>query len=469
MHPSEEPMESESTPTPHPALLPPGTEVGSWRVVGWAGRGVHGAVYRAVSVHPEQPEPVALKLALLPRDPRFTREVELLSRVKHPSVPRLLGHGEWRAPGGTPYPYAAMEWVDGVPLYEWAQEQKPSSREVARVLAQLARALQALHAQAGLHRDVKGDNVRVRRSDGRAMLLDFGTSLYAGAVTLTPPQVQPGTPAYQSPEAQLFSLRFIHDPAARYVARPTDDLYALGVTAWRIVTGEYPELAEPVMDAQGTWRLQVVVHAALRDEARVEPALRACILRMLSERPEERGSVEELAEALERAAGQMGPRSSLACASPPEQGRLWQRHLAVVASVALIAAGAWWVTSERSGEQLTAADHAEAVGVGPASEGTTGLGDSTAPTSTSAAPSRQAPEVLAREPLPEPRPGQVRPDAQGRCPRKRQIALNEGCWWETTLDGEVCAGVNGQMFKGKCYVPFIPSERGPTSGPTHKP
>jgi eukaryotic-like serine/threonine-protein kinase len=44
----------------NPALLPPGTQVGPWRVVDWAGRGVHGAVYRAVRIGQEHLPPVAL-------------------------------------------------------------------------------------------------------------------------------------------------------------------------------------------------------------------------------------------------------------------------------------------------------------------------------------------------------------------------------------------------------------------------
>jgi serine/threonine protein kinase len=74
-------------------------------VVEWAGRGVHGAVYRAVRVGEEQALPVALKLAVLPRDPRFAREVELLSRQHHPNIPHLIDTGDWQHPGGTLHPY----------------------------------------------------------------------------------------------------------------------------------------------------------------------------------------------------------------------------------------------------------------------------------------------------------------------------------------------------------------------------
>jgi len=80
------------------AFLPPGPVVGPWQVRAGASCGVHGAVYRAVPVGKPRSQPVALKLALWPGDPRFAREVELLSRTRHPSVPRLLDSGEWRHP-----------------------------------------------------------------------------------------------------------------------------------------------------------------------------------------------------------------------------------------------------------------------------------------------------------------------------------------------------------------------------------
>ncbi len=81
------------------------------------GLGSYGAVYRAIGAGGAV-EPVALKLALHPGDERFAREVELRSLVRHPNVPRLVDHGLWQQPGGRAYPYLAMEWVEGVSLYE---------------------------------------------------------------------------------------------------------------------------------------------------------------------------------------------------------------------------------------------------------------------------------------------------------------------------------------------------------------
>jgi len=75
------------------------------------------------------PGPVALKMAMLPWDPRFMREVGLLSLVHHPSIPRLPGHGFWQHPSGAFFPFIVMEWVEGTPLYEWAQEHNPTNQE----------------------------------------------------------------------------------------------------------------------------------------------------------------------------------------------------------------------------------------------------------------------------------------------------------------------------------------------------
>ena len=79
-------------------------------------------------------------------------------------------------------------------------------RLLKRVLAQLARALEALHAEGAVHRDVKGDNVLVRLLDRRAMLTDFGSCHFQGAERLTWQSLPPVTPAYLSPQAALFYL-----------------------------------------------------------------------------------------------------------------------------------------------------------------------------------------------------------------------------------------------------------------------
>ncbi|WP_224248212.1 serine/threonine-protein kinase [Hyalangium gracile] len=452
-------MGSKALLTPaHPALLPLDTVVEAWRVVGWAGCGVYGAVYRAVPVHDEHAPPVALKLALHPEDPRFVREGELLSRCRHPSIPRLLGQGSWQSPAGSRHPFLVMEWVDGVPLYEQAQAQPPEPSQVRRWLQQLAEALAVLHAQGAVHRDLKGGNILVRSRDGRAMLMDFGTGLYPGAAPLTPAMRFPGTPIYRSPESWLFEVRFYRDEGARYRPAPADDLYALGVTACRLLTGEYPEPAVPVRDEHGVCHMQgVLLPRALRKSPNVDPALRACTLRLLTVQPEQRGSAEQLARELE---------STLRPARlRPRHGR---RGWALAAAAVALAVGAWAAVPGRFWRERSVAQ-AERMG---AAVGTAGLGDAAAGMVLVQAPAGSATEGMGKDTLPEPLPGQVKPDQKGRCPFKGLVSLNGGCWLtEAQGEPEKCVELGGQMFQGTCYMPLVPPgrKRPPTSGSMKNP
>jgi serine/threonine protein kinase len=467
--------------------------VGRWRVVDWAGRGTHGTVYRAVPADKEYAAPVALKLALLPRNPRLVREAELLSRFRNPSIPRLWDDGEWQHPGGDYFPFLAMEWIDGVPLYAWARQEPFSAPRTFQMLAQLARALQSIHTQGCVHRDVKGDNVLVRRSDGRAMLIDFGSGLSPDAPTLTPPDTYPGTPAYRSPESGLFELQNLRDRSARYRAGPADELYALGVTACRWLTGEYPRFGEPSQDQHGTWRMEEV---KLPDALfQVEPPLRDVVVQLLSVRPEERGTPAQLAEDLEQAArprlvvavGTTEPPPSTpspeAKTSTPEKLpgeqpsangsrprrpalRRWS-WLATAAAGLTLAASVGWEWVERDADTSSVPTVA-AAGAGRADAGTSGLGEAVSATSAVDA-SEPSVQVMAEEPLPEPMPGQTRPDAKGRCPHKLQVALNGACWIPFAPEACEASVASGQLFRGKCYVPVQPRNHPSTSEPSRRP
>jgi serine/threonine protein kinase len=146
-----------------------------------------------VRIGQEELGPVALKLSVLPWDARFAREAQLLSRLSHPGIPRLLDSGMLRHPSGLEHPFLVMEWVEGTALYAWAEQHSPSGPQVCRVLAQLARTLEVLHAAGAVHRDVKGDNVLVRLSDRLPVLIDFGSCHFQGAERLTWQSLAPHT------------------------------------------------------------------------------------------------------------------------------------------------------------------------------------------------------------------------------------------------------------------------------------
>jgi hypothetical protein len=461
---------------------------------------------------------VALKLAIHPGDERFEREAELLSRIRHPSVPRLLEAGLWRSPAGSAHPFVVMEWVEGEPLYVWAARRNPSSRQVLAVLAQAAGALQATHEVSGVHRDVKGDNMLVRPWDGRLFLTDFGAGYLAGATRLTPWHMVPGTPEYRS--AQLWEHRQQADTSTAALARPCDDVYALGVTAYRLVTDTYPPLALPGREprAEGLPGGTGVVPPRQLNP-RVDAQLNALIMRMLSARPEERGAAGELAEAMERGVAYGGPSADALLFEwetlPPtrwtEEERAEAEYLghrprrrdrrsvqmAEQEDSAARAQGAqqgtgtrgWamaWARRERAREWRPWVAAAMALGLWPEETGSVrtvqrptvvhgaadearrkedavSVGDAAMSPSDAVAkaPSR---ESITEEVPKQPLPGQRKPDAKGRCPRM-QFVISGGCWTKVDLDVEQCRGNLFYVYQGGCYVPAFESVRKPTSAP----
>jgi serine/threonine-protein kinase len=453
-----------------------GTLVGPWRVLERLGVGAHGAVYRAIHAHSPS-SPVALKLARYPRDARFARERELLSRVHHPHVPRLLDHGEWQLAGFF-FPYLVMEWVDGVSLYDWARLYRPSSRQVLQVLARLASALDATHAAGGLHRDFKGDNILMREADGWPFLTDFGSGHFLGAAPLTEPPFPPGTPYYRAPEAWRFVNLAQEEPGGPYAPRASDDVFALGVTAFRLLTDEYPGLPDSALCDSP--RDEAAPPSPRELNPRCTAELGALTVRMLSPNPEARGTARELAEALERAARAAGPEADAplfdreapepAPTSPasPQRGRsraVRSRLMAASLGAVLLLGTAWRLSAHLRVE--TGEGHAsrpEEMKDG----GTVAVGDSvlTAPVPPPQAPSSGS--TLSVDLPPRPLPGQKRPDANGRCPNKLQVSIHGGCWNKLNVDLNDCQGEGYYVYKGVCYVPVIPPARPPTSNPMER-
>jgi hypothetical protein len=455
----------------HPAHLPPGTWVGPWRVLERRGSGAYGAVYRAFGTE-RVLGPVALKVALHPEAARFAREVELLSRLRHPNVPRLVDHGRWGQPGGLPYPYLAMEWVEGVSLYDWAHAQNPTSRQVLRILASLARALEATHSAGGVHRDVKGDNVLVRAADGHVFLTAFGSGSYAGAAVLTSPPFPPGTQPYRSPEAWR-SVKLPFQPEAPpYAPGPADDVFALGMTAYRLVADDYPPTPALRDDVAHLWGPKGTGPLALRAvNARCCAELSELVSRMLSVRPEARGSARELAEALEQAARKAGPSAEVPLFALPHhvmprepRPAPWSWLMAAAGMGGAVALGISWMLSaqpQEEVEQVQAAASEEGRDAGAVAVGDAAL---TAPVPLTRTPS--ALSVIALDLPLKPLPGQTRPDAAGRCPSRTQVPIHGACWVKLGVSPKDCdANANYYVYKGACYGPVFPPPRPATSGP----
>ncbi|MFP2925480.1 serine/threonine protein kinase [Pyxidicoccus sp. 3LG] len=271
----------------HPGALGAGTEVGSWRVVERLGVGGYGAVYRVEDVA-RPGDFYALKMALRPGDERAEREVHLLmSKGVHPNVVRVHACGRWPHPE-TGYLYFVMDWVPGPALHTWVETLNPAVRQLTEKAGTVARTLGALHDRGVLHRDLKPEHVIIREKDGEPILIDFGVGRYTGADTVTTAVLPPATMHLLSPEAVHFFRAHHERPGARYEARATDDLYALGVCLYRVVTGYWPfspELPPDLLYMQIEAELPAAPAAVNR---RVPRALSDVIMRLLSKKPEER-------------------------------------------------------------------------------------------------------------------------------------------------------------------------------------
>jgi serine/threonine protein kinase len=397
---------------------------------------------------------VAIKMSVNPWDARVVREAELLSRLSHPGIPRLLGRGVLRhAVSGAEHPWLAMEWVEGTPLYAWAEQHAPSYPEVCRVLARVARTLETVHAAGAVHRDVKGANVLVRLSDRFPVLIDFGSGHFQGAERLTWQSLAPGTFEYQSVQAGRFEIGLARNRDSYYAPSPADDLYALGVTAYRLVMGQYPPALDVQQDEEENWHVTMPdPRPLLEKNPRVQPVLREWVLRLLSEEPEQRGSMTQLAEALE-AEAQKRP-------SAAAKERAWRPWLALAAAaVAVLAVLPWSKPGTMPGE-----GEAQVSDAGTASVGDRAPAEPRASTSP---PTEKKP--LAQEPLPEPRPEQLRPDKRGQCPGSKQVPINGGCWSDVSslMDAQACAENGYVLVKGKCFSPALatPKKPQPTSNP----
>jgi serine/threonine protein kinase len=294
-----------------------GCTVGPWHILERLDAGSFGVVYRARRAGHADSPPVVVKMARRPRDERFEREGELL-RLGIPGAPRFEDEGVWTAPSGERYPYVVMEWVEGFTLYDWFQGGR-TSREVLQVLAQVAGALACAHARGAVHRDVKGDNIRVEGT-GRAVLVDWGSGWFAGARPLTDTPQPPGTTPYRPPEQRVFSWRLRKDLDARWQAQPTDDLYSLGVALYRCVTGLY---LTPLSEGGEVASSREVMRPSAY--ATVSLELEELILRLLCNEREGRGTAEALARQALTLAEQAGeaadkPIIPTASAEPTDSG-----------------------------------------------------------------------------------------------------------------------------------------------------
>src|SRR5580700_403962 len=215
-------------PDPDERLI--GARLGPYKVEAIAGHGGMGAVYRASRDDGEYRQEVAIKLVrAAAQSPstlqRFKRERQILARLAHPNIARLLDGGS-TADG---VPYLVMEFIEGEPITAWCERQSLTVAQRLRLFLQVSEGVKFAHGNMVVHRDLKPGNILVT-ADGVPKLLDFGIAkmLVSGADSAAPTVtgVQAMTPEYAAPE------QVRGDPVSKSV-----DVYALGLVLYEILTG----------------------------------------------------------------------------------------------------------------------------------------------------------------------------------------------------------------------------------------
>ena len=191
----------------------------------------------------EQEEPVkrrvALKIIKLGMDTRqvvarFEAERQALALMDHPHIAKVLDGGATE----TGRPYFVMELVRGVPITEYCDKNKLSTKERLELFIPVCQAIQHAHQKGIIHRDIKPSNILVTMLDGEAVpkVIDFGIAKatqqpLTGKTLFTSFQQFIGTPAYMSPEQAEGKVEEIDERS---------DVWSLGAVLYELLTGRTP-------------------------------------------------------------------------------------------------------------------------------------------------------------------------------------------------------------------------------------
>ena len=211
-----------------------GKRIGPFQIINQIGAGGMGEVYRAFRVDEYEKE-VAIKVVRAGQESgfslsRFKNERQILARLDHPNIARLLD-------GGTTddgLPYFVMDFIEGRPIDEYCVSHGLPTEDRLRLFSQVCSAVQYAHQRLIIHRDIKPGNILVT-SDGTPKLLDFGIAKIldaeapAGQYEPTLTIFRALTPGYASPE----------QVKGETITTATD-VYSLGVVLYELLTGRHP-------------------------------------------------------------------------------------------------------------------------------------------------------------------------------------------------------------------------------------
>lgn len=262
--------------------------IGPYEIIGVVGYGGAGVVLRGHDIRLNRPVAIKALLPALAHNPlarrRFERESRAAAAITHQNVVPIYAVDTYND-----HPYIAMYYVGGQSLQQRLDKFGPLQvAEIVRIASQIARALEAAHAQGVIHRDIKPSNILLENNVDRVFVTDFGLARVADdASTLS--GLIAGTPQYMSPE-QCHGQQI----------EPRSDLFSLGSVMYAMCTGRPPFRSTTIIGMLR--RVCETAPTSIREQNPEIPAwLEAFVLRLLSKSPAERfASAGEVANLLER-------------------------------------------------------------------------------------------------------------------------------------------------------------------------
>ncbi|MBK9054167.1 MAG: protein kinase [Chloroflexi bacterium] len=281
-----------------------GQQIDNYRLDALLGEGGMGAVYRALDLNLNRPVALKVMHGQLARQSefqkRFMQEAQAAARLNHPSIVNIYHFG-----ARPDFLYMVMEFIPGLSLGATIRRLQQTGqvieiRETLSILAQVADALNYAHKQGIVHRDIKPDNILLRKIEQpdrpgeppiRAVVTDFGLAklLEGGVHTATGTFM--GTLPYMSPEQCLDK-----DLDGR------SDLYSLGVMMYQLTTGQLPFDIKSPTDAVMK-HMREVPPAPRLIKPGLPVAVELVIKKAISKQPDDRYATgEQMAQAMRLAA-----------------------------------------------------------------------------------------------------------------------------------------------------------------------